>query len=678
MNLMLVLHIFQIDRYKGGFLVGSGKDVVEMELNSATSMTTILSFFSNDFETYPPSSSILTCSPNIEIEDITFQNNNILNTFVAPFLPNTLEPILEPAICDPLEDIETMLSDAVLDISDAFTDNNKPIPPALSDKLLPEKMIFGEDGSKPLYVDFLSLEPIVDTLSGVINTTVSFISSFLGDEDGILQIPIDLEFFGLGSAEIRLIGLNDFTFEPLSLLGNFTLSTTYKIPYLGVEVEAELGGNETIVIKAGVNDVVFDFAFLLVIEEDILDVLPVLNELIGVISDFNMTEVTAVVSEVADFVTNLNTTEIDDFVMGLNISDITEISMHLEEIFAFAVDYFTRNFDMSVFEGIIEYISAVVEALQDIDIQGILEHMFNSIYAVEIAGLSLSSSSIDAVEVSGLTQFIGPQKLFNEVSDSLFYMYQGTLINTVDYTLQSVARDFINSIFKYSGIYDTCRGRTMYVPTDFGCLKVETFYGGKLTVDFTDPDCSNDNYVGATLSYFMYQWLNTAYFVSGGNSYYGENEEEVGNWTGQISFLEDFNSPGLEVETIMDVDLYNFNMTVTLPSCTPEFDSQMNCDDSSLRFKIDVVDKPKPISRDCSWVAAKATKQRCGLPGVSGMCAQTCGTCSACVDATNRMRVTWNGKGIARDCRWVKARATVQRCKLDGVANACRATCGKC
>jgi hypothetical protein len=101
------------------------------------------------------------------------------------------------------------------------------------------------------------------------------------------------------------------------------------------------------------------------------------------------------------------------------------------------------------------------------------------------------------------------------------------------------------------------------------------------------------------------------------------------------------------------------------------------CKDSTLRFKL--VYNGKKISRDCGWVAKKSTNQRCAADGVPSHCPDTCGTsCSPCIDASNRFRLTYNGKKISRDCGWVAKKSTNQRCAAGGVTDTCRFTCGAC
>jgi len=100
------------------------------------------------------------------------------------------------------------------------------------------------------------------------------------------------------------------------------------------------------------------------------------------------------------------------------------------------------------------------------------------------------------------------------------------------------------------------------------------------------------------------------------------------------------------------------------------------CDNTSLRFK--VAWNGKRIMRDCSWIGNKATIQRCKVEGVSAACPVTCDTCNTCADTSLRFKVAWNGKRIMRDCSWIGNKATIQRCKIEGVAEACPVTCGLC
>jgi hypothetical protein len=112
----------------------------------------------------------------------------------------------------------------------------------------------------------------------------------------------------------------------------------------------------------------------------------------------------------------------------------------------------------------------------------------------------------------------------------------------------------------------------------------------------------------------------------------------------------------------------------TAPTSTAPTPTQ--CTDSTARFKVEW--KGESLKKYCTWVADRKTKSRCAVNGVSAMCADTCRTCSSCQDSTLPMKLTHQGKTITKSCTWVADNKTAKRCTLDGVANACRSTCGEC
>jgi hypothetical protein len=113
----------------------------------------------------------------------------------------------------------------------------------------------------------------------------------------------------------------------------------------------------------------------------------------------------------------------------------------------------------------------------------------------------------------------------------------------------------------------------------------------------------------------------------------------------------------------------------TIPSSPT---SSSTCIDSTLRFKVTY--NGKKMTRDCTWVANKQTSTRCNVDGISSHCPSTCGVSatSCCVDSSLRFKLPWNGKFASRDCTWVANRATALRCAVEGVAETCPATCGEC
>ncbi len=536
-----------------------------MELSPESNIKTILSFVSDDFKTDPPTSSTLTCLPDIEIKDISF-SSALLNLF-SGLLPDALEPEIEPLICEPLGLVESMLSDAVMMISDVLDDLVDPIPAELSDKLAPEMTLF-HNYTKPIYVDFIPMQPIADFLAGPISEVVNLISSSIHPVDGgPIRIPIYITLdktIGIDLNEIRIKGLDEFIFEPLSLVGNYTLSTTYEIDHIEFEVELALrnniGSTDIVTVKIGVHDVVFDFALLFVLEQVILEASQVAAPFIEAIMNLNVTEVDF------DAIANTVTDVITEIVSSVNITDITEITDISEVIDIISnvdINEIIATIDFAAFSGLIEIFQELMASIQSIDIITILNHFANSIYGLEIASFSLTTGGFDALEISGLTQLMGPQKMFNEVSDVVFFMYQATLIDVADYFLQVSTRGFINDLIGDSFVYDTClqefAGSSVYVPSTSACWKVDLFEGGQLAVDSSDPICSHGNFIGEEIGYFSHVTEDAAHFV--GNL----------NWTSHVVFVEDFSVPKLQVASSMNNQTRTMNMTLTYPSCTQSF-----------------------------------------------------------------------------------------------------------
>jgi hypothetical protein len=76
----------------------------------------------------------------------------------------------------------------------------------------------------------------------------------------------------------------------------------------------------------------------------------------------------------------------------------------------------------------------------------------------------------------------------------------------------------------------------------------------------------------------------------------------------------------------------------------------------------------KKIPRTCAWVRENPGS-RCAIRNVRDHCPSTCnGNCAA--DSNRRFQV---GNGRNRNCRWV--RRNLNRCRISGVKETCRATC---
>lgn len=549
---------------------GSGKFKIDTKPESST-IDTVLSFFSDDFRTEPPTSSVLTCSSGVQVNvDL---GSFLLNFFFKESLTDYLSgPGSESFFCDPITALESILSDVVLEVYELIDSLSDPIPPHLTNKLAPEMKLF-RNYSQPIYVDFIPMQLVADFLDEPIESVVNMISSLITPVNGDpIRLPVNITLededllgrdLSLDLKEIRISGLDNFTFDPLSHVGNYTLSTTYEIDNIGFEVDFGLRNNvdgsiqDNLMLKVGLHDVVFDFALLLLVEESILEALevftPIINAAMTLINTANT---------IIDF--------IREIIARISIVDITQIrsiSDIVELISSFNFNEIIGMIDFSVFAQLVKALQELIDGIQSIDIINIINHVANTIYALEITSFSLTFSDIDAPEVSGLTQFTGPQEMFNQASDAVIYMLQGSLINTVDYFLQVTTRGYINSLIQfYSIIYESCldelNSSTLYVPSDDlgGCVKVELFQGGELSVDYSDPTCSNiSNHTGENISYYDFSGKDVAYF-SGGN--YPRS---------QLYFVEDFFVPELQVYTnIVNIGntTSNFFMSLTYPSCT--------------------------------------------------------------------------------------------------------------
>ena len=118
--------------------------------------------------------------------------------------------------------------------------------------------------------------------------------------------------------------------------------------------------------------------------------------------------------------------------------------------------------------------------------------------------------------------------------------------------------------------------------------------------------------------------------------------------------------------------LWNNSTSNYYPGEIPKSD----CNDSPFRFVTKNIDGGR-IVRSCSWVAKRVKWNRCKLHGVASTCPSTCDTCSQCWDSTMRFKFSWNGEEKMRNCKWVRNKATEERCnKIFGINDTCRNTYG--
>lgn len=186
---------------------------------------------------------------------------------------------------------------------------------------------------------------------------------------------------------------------------------------------------------------------------------------------------------------------------------------------------------------------------------------------------------------------------------------------------------------------------------------VDNIYGGdatKVVFGFCILDCigTNSNVNGAQAAKIMTD-LSTHYKCNGGAFFWVMTDDVNADWSTAVS-------------------------NVIAPNSGCSDITSTTCSDSPYRFKTVKPGETKRRSKDCSWAKTRATNSRCSWMGVSDMCPETCGKCDICKDSSVRMRFKKkNGQKINRDCEWTQTQPK-SRCKLDGMKNSCRKTCGQC
>eukprot|EP00551_Chaetoceros_affinis_P012975 CAMPEP_0203676152 /NCGR_PEP_ID=MMETSP0090-20130426/23578_1 /ASSEMBLY_ACC=CAM_ASM_001088 /TAXON_ID=426623 /ORGANISM="Chaetoceros affinis, Strain CCMP159" /LENGTH=234 /DNA_ID=CAMNT_0050542597 /DNA_START=204 /DNA_END=908 /DNA_ORIENTATION=- len=111
--------------------------------------------------------------------------------------------------------------------------------------------------------------------------------------------------------------------------------------------------------------------------------------------------------------------------------------------------------------------------------------------------------------------------------------------------------------------------------------------------------------------------------------------------------------------------------TPTVPAPTPDDDDNGNeCSDSPFEFVF------RGEFVNCAWVEGEGF---CSNAKLSEMCPFTCGTCDECADSRSRFEFEdpESGRTIVRKCRYV-ARNDEERCGIPGISDTCRDTCGSC
>jgi hypothetical protein len=464
-----LLIICSYKRFFGGTTTGN----IDLIIGPDTFIDTTLSFTSSNFDESSPSEAFLSCDANIDIDSLNF-GIGLLDIFVSPLLPPIIGPILGPAICEPLEALDEVLSDAVMSISDILNEFSGILTPELTDNLYPERSMNPSPDSN--FLNLTTFDPIIEFVTNPIENFVeSLVTDSIFGDDGTINIPLMVSLDdSIDLVEIRLVGFSDFTLDMLSIIGNYTFESSFELGRIEIEVELAIANEDsttdTVIVKTAINDLEFNFAMLVVIET-ILDI-------------------------------------------------------------------------PTLFSGL----------------ENIVNCISNSLFALQVAGLSLTSGSVEGIEIAGLSQ-AGPQQLINEIADAIFFMYNAALMNTLPVFFESIVRGAINEAIVPT--FKTCleefSDRVVYVPLNSACWKIELFGEGVVDVDDTDIDCSNEVHTSShNLSIFDYATENKAYFKEGDLGY-----------SGQIEFKEDPSLSELQVEADLDdVDTKLFNIVLTFPTCT--------------------------------------------------------------------------------------------------------------
>jgi hypothetical protein len=461
--------------YSGGFLIGRGDGTIDLDINPDTSIKTAITFNSPDFDTKPPLDADLACTAQLEIERIEF-GSFLLDKVVAPALPGILGPLIEPLICQPLQSLETMLADILVMISEEINEFSGTLTPEQTDNLYPEKQLNASSSSN--FLDLTLFSPIIETLTNPLENLLEGLVTdiIFGNNNGTISIPIAVPLVdNIDLVEIRILGFNDLNLDFISVIGKYTMESSFALDRVGIEIDLALttdGTTDMFTVTTALNDLEFNMAIMLVIEQN------------------------------------------------LNIQTIL------------------TNFD------------------------NILNCISDSLFALEVAGLYVTTGDLEAIQISDLS-LVGPQNLVNEISQAITFMYGVILKNAITFFFESTVRDEINSSIISSS--NTCveefYGRTIYVPVSFSCWKIELFDFGVVAIDYSDYDCSNEFHNATTIlsTYDYTAWTeNKAFFIEGEDSY----------WNGQIEFIEDPSVSEIQVEDNMSDEEELFDLVLTFPTCT--------------------------------------------------------------------------------------------------------------
>jgi hypothetical protein len=372
---------------------------------SGNSLETSVLFQSQNFSTHPPSESeALYCEASIDIDDIKFRGgstSSLLN-IIEPDLRDSLEETLNEIACEEA----AVLNDAIIDIVNIIGDflgaYTGEIPDERNDVLLPEKnlevpansSIFKFSEEELLFLAVESINSMFGSMTDDISSPLGSgqdlgINKFLRStilSDGYISLPatalfdngIILEENGIIYAKvelhnIRIIGLDTLSeFQPLDIVGNYTLSNHFTWSNLEVEIDTTIIVSppdkfdpvmiESATIRTKLDDIKLHLSFLMALDLGELDLGMILN--IGSPEDLMSCAAGALysleVSGLSASITNISSPTVSGFNSG-------------------GIDHITSNLLNGIFEIYDEIFANLLPTISEIKVRDLINSNINEI-----------------------------------------------------------------------------------------------------------------------------------------------------------------------------------------------------------------------------------------------------------------------------------------------------------
>ncbi len=226
-------------------------------------------FKSDDFDASPPTSvEISLCNSNITISDVTVEGGLLgtILTAVAGVLESSIESTINPLICQEADGFLFLMQDLVKNLDAMMEPFEGDIPAELQDPMHPENNLVDPPSGVELF-DFQSDEGLFRLIFNTINTIFDetdlpegedlaineLLRHVLLDEDG--GLVIDGSWLALGGImftgqesessfsvlSVKIFGIDNVAeYQPLNILGKYTLSSSFSWSSLTIETELEV------------------------------------------------------------------------------------------------------------------------------------------------------------------------------------------------------------------------------------------------------------------------------------------------------------------------------------------------------------------------------------------------------------------------------------------------------